>query len=376
MAINSHPIWRQPKLLALVIAVVIGLWVLSGVIIPSERNEAVEESEVTKLNNSLKIKVEVLDAKEKAREITLNGVSMPERITLVEAETEGKVEAILHEEGQIVEKGSVLMRLDKRDRQNKINEARALLKQRQVEYNAAKKLHAKGFSTKVRLTQAEAAVASARTLLKQAQLDMSFTTIHAPYSGLIEEVLVEEGDLVGRGFNTQTVMRFVDLNPLKVTGQISELERAKVEKGDIATIRFSSGESAKGIVGFVASVADNETRTFRIEVEVPNEKRTIQAGISAEIALQADTQMSIEVPSSVLSLDDTGKVGVKLVDDTNTVRFTPVKVLAQSAKGVWIVGLPDRVRMVTEGVSFIADGQKIEAEMLAENDNEKSIVKK
>ncbi len=367
---KNTPFWQKPKTLALVIALVIGIWVLSGIIIPPER-ESKETVAVTTDESAkqlvkvadLPIKIETLTAQKRVRSIRLNGVTEPDRITLVEAETEGKVVKIMHQEGALVKRNAVLMRLDERDRRNKITEAKALLRQRRVEMNAAQKLYKKGFQTKVRLAQTEAAVAAARSMLKQAELDLAYTTIRAPYTGLIEEVLAEEGDLVGKGFNTQTVMRFVDLSPLKIIGQISEVERVKVNKGDNANIRLSDGSEVTGKIRFVAAVADEETRTFRVEIEIPNEDRKLKAGVSAEIALQSDEQWAYEVPSSVLSLNDVGAVGVKLITQENKVQFEQVEVLSQSPRGVWISGLPEEVRLVTDGVAFVSEGQMIESEV-------------
>ncbi|MDG1287116.1 MAG: efflux RND transporter periplasmic adaptor subunit [Rickettsiales bacterium] len=365
---QNIPFWQNPKALALIIAVVIGVWVLSGVIIPSDRASTEGVENATKaaakpINTAdLPIKIETLQAQKRARSITLNGVTEPERITLIEAETEGKVTKILHKEGALVEKGGTLMLLDVRDHRNKVTEANAVLKQRKVELNAAQKLYEKGFQSKVRLAQAEAAVASAHSQLKLANLDLSYTTIRAPYTGLIEEVLAEEGDLVGKGFNTQTVMRFVDMSPLNIIGQISEVERAKVTKGDLAHIRFSSSDEVTGKISFVASVADEDTRTFRVEIEIPNEDGKLQAGVSAEISLQSDEQSAYEVPSSVLSLNDMGAVGVKRITEDNIVKFEPVEVVSQSPNGVWIAGLPEEVRLVTDGVAFVSEGQVIDVQ--------------
>ena len=366
---SKPPFWQQPKRLAFIIALVIGLWVLSGVIIPSDKTEplSVAENEAT-TNSNLSVVVKEMTAQEKAREITLNGVSAPQRITLVQAETEGRLLKIFHQEGEIVKADTLIMQLDERDRRNKINEAKALLKQREIELNASKKLFEKGFQSKVRLSQAQTALAAAQSQLKLAQIDLAHSNIRAPYDGLIEEVMVEEGDLVGRGFANQTVMRFVDLSPLKITGQISELERTKIKKDDKAKIRFSTGEEATGKVDYIASVADNETRTFRIEIEVPNEDRNLKAGISAEIALQTDTQWSYEVPSSVLSLNDAGKVGVKLLGVDNIVEFQEVSVLSQSPNGVWVAGLPNKISLVTQGGSFVSQGQVIESPEIETSD--------
>ncbi len=360
---SSSAKWKQPKYIAFGIAAVIGIWVLSGLIIPEDRKSGASDSsdsEQTRADNdALEIKLEQMEAVSKAKSLSLNGVSMPQRITLIQAETEGKVEKISGKEGQIVDKNSLLLQLDERDRKTKINEAQALLDQRKVELNASQKLFEKGFQSKVRLAQIKAEVASAVRQLKQAQLDYNYITIRAPYKGLIEEILVEEGDLVGRGFNNQTVMRFVDLSPLKISGQISEQQRSLIHKGDEAEIRFSTGEIVSGKVEFLSSVAEEQTRTFRVEIEVPNEERLLQAGISAEITLQTGNEMSYEVASSVLSLSDSGKVGVLTVDDKGMAKFTEVTVLSQSPKGVWITGLPDRITLVSEGSAFISDGQDV-----------------
>ena len=366
---NSYPsskpsLWHQPKKIAFIIAVIIGVWVLSGLLFPSNREEAVSSENSTSKDkptdlSSVPLKFEKMTAQTRARTIMLNGVAEPDRLTLIEAETEGKVNQILLKEGQSAKAGDILIKLDMRDRYNSLAEARAVLKQRQVELKAARKLFEEGFQSKVRLSQAEAALASARRQLKQANLDISYTNIKAPYDGMVEEVLVEEGDLVGKGFNTQTVMHFVDLSPLKITGQLSEKDRGKVKKGDNTQLRFSDGTRAEGKIRFIASVADRDTRTFRLEIEVPNEDGKLQAGVSVEISLLTDEQKAYKIASSVLSLDDAGTVGVKQVDDSGLVRFTPVEVIAQDNDGVWVAGLADSVTLVTQGVSFISDGQKI-----------------
>ena len=361
---TSRSFWQQPKKVALIAGIIIALWVLSGIIFPTKRDEHTSPQAASPQSTNaaqVAIQVESLTPQKRARTLTLNGVTEPERITAIEAETEGKISRILFKEGDNVAKGTVMIKLDIRDRQNSLNEARALLNQRRVELKAATKLYKKGFSTKVRLSQAKAAIASAERQLKQAQIDLSFTTIKAPYTGIVEEIMVEEGDLVGRGFSNQTVMRFVDLSPLKISGQISEMDRVRIKKGDSAKIRLGSGEEKTGTVGFIASVADKDTRTFRIEVAVPNPEYKLKAGISAELSLSTDEQLAYEVSSSVLALNDNGEVGVKTVNAKNIVKFKPVKVLSQSTKGVWITGLPDYgVKLVTKGVPFISEGQMVD----------------
>lgn len=359
---RGKSLWHRPRVMAVVIFLLIALWVLSGLLVPSDRQvlnttESVNTS--SSQANDLPIKIETRKAVSKAQKIILNGVTEPDRITLIEAETEGKVLKIHYDEGSQVKSGDVLIELDLRNRENILREAELLVEQRRVELNAAKRLYKDGFQSKVRYSQAQAALSSAQRQLKQARLDISYTKIRAPYDGIVEEILVEEGDLIGKGFSKQTVMRFVDLSPLKIRGQISEKDRILVKKNDTALIRLSNGKQFMGKIAYLSSVADEETRSFRTEVLMSNEGNVIHAGVSAEITLEVDKQPAYQVSSSLLSLDDSGQIGVKLVDDSNIIRFTPVEILSQSENGIWVGGLPDHVRLVTDGAAFVADGQKL-----------------
>ena len=122
------------------------------------------------------------------------------------------------------------------------------------------------------------------------------------------------------------------------------------------------GRSLTGALAFVSSVADEPTRTFRIELEVPNPDGAIAEGLTSEIRIPTGETEAHVVSLSLLSLADDGRVGVKSVDETGTVRFLPVAVLGNADQGtVWVAGLPKRVRLITIGQEFVADGERVEA---------------
>jgi multidrug efflux system membrane fusion protein len=357
---------KNPRKLAVLLGVVIGLWVISGQIFPSE-NSPESASNVTKTGPSnVAVKVTPMKAKRTTRFIVLNGVTEPERLTLVEAQTEGEIQKILVEEGQEVAADMPLIQLNKRDRAERLKEAEALVKQRELEYDAANKLQKQGYQSNVRLAQAEAELATARRLQKQAAMDLEFATILAPYDGRVERIMVEEGDLAGRGMAKQTVLEFVDLDPLIVRGEIAERESGRIRKGIQADIRLVNGEEVKGIVQFVSKVADEETRTFRTEIAIPNPDRTINAGMSAEISLPAEQMLAYQVSASVLGLDDEGNVGVKLVDGQGLVSFHKVDIISQTEQGIMITGLPESIQLVTVGSNFVSAGQKVDLEKAME----------
>lgn len=364
-----HKSWFQRitanhRKLAIWIGVIIGLWVLSGVVLPSgggnDKPATTEASKQEMPVNQVKVATQTMQAEPKTQDIVLNGVTEPDRVTMLEAQTESEVRQILVKEGQSVKAGDKLVQLDLRDRADRVREARALVQQRRIEYNASKKLQEKGFQSDVGLARSLTELEAAKRSLKQVELDLSYTTIKAPYDGIIDDIVIEEGDVVGRGFNKQAVVELVDLDPIRITGQVAENEMMKLKEGTTASIRLASGKEFEGTIRFISKVAESEARSFHVEVEVPNEDGLIPAGVSAEITLPGETVNAYRISASIMALDDDGRVGVKMVDDQQIVHFVPVEVISQSEKGVWISGLPDQVTLVTGGVNFIADGQKLD----------------
>jgi multidrug efflux system membrane fusion protein len=126
------------------------------------------------------------------------------------------------------------------------------------------------------------------------------------------------------------------------------------------TARLVTGESVAGKVRFVGSSADAKTRTFRVELEVPNPGRSIVQGASAELHLPVADLPAHRVSPAILTLAENGDVGVKTVGPGNTVEFHAVTIVATEADGVWLAGLPPSVTFITVGQDFVTAGQKVE----------------
>ena len=123
--------------------------------------------------------------------------------------------------------------------------------------------------------------------------------------------------------------------------------------------RESSGSTHTGIIRFISPVADPRTRTYRVELEIDNSDYRIRDGITAEIDFPLGKTRAHLVSPSVLTLNDAGVVGVRTVDESDTVRFKPVDILADETKGVWVGGLPERVRLIVVGQEFVVEGERI-----------------
>jgi len=276
----------------------------------------------------------------------------------IKAETYGRIVALPVERGQEVEEGEIVAKLSLDDRQARLREANALLEQRRIEHNASKKLNDKGFRSDTQVAGTQAALEAAEAAVALAQSNLDNTVIRAPFAGLLDERPVEIGDYLKTG---DMVAMVVDLDPMLVVANASEQIVGQLAPGQEGFARLGNGdgEEIAGTIRFVSSVADPATRTFRVELAVPNPNGKIADGLTAELRLPLGKVQAYRLSPAVLSLTDSGVIGVKIVDDEDRVSFVPVKIVASDSDGIWLTGLSGAVTLITVGHEFVRAGQKV-----------------
>ncbi|HEM45733.1 MAG TPA: efflux RND transporter periplasmic adaptor subunit [Alphaproteobacteria bacterium] len=358
---------KRSYLIALIVAVAAALWLASPVVErlvrPSVDDAAQGESTASAPAaragdeaEPIRVRVRRSVATPHVDHLILTGRTEPARQATLRAETAGRIVAVEARKGAMVEQDEVIVRLDPADRAASLAEATALLEQRRIEYDAARKLTDKGFQSQTRLAEARADLEAAQAQQQRIALDIERTEIRAPFDGVLQARSVEIGDYVGIG---DPVATFVDLDPLLAVAEVSEREISGVDRNAQATVRLVSGERISGPLRYVSSVGAEGTRTFRIEVELPNPDSGLPAGMTAEVRLPVRTVPAHAMSAAVLTLDDEGIVGVKAVDADDVVRFHPVEVVADGANGLWVAGLPAELRLITVGQEFVLPGQKV-----------------
>ena len=118
-------------------------------------------------------------------------------------------------------------------------------------------------------------------------------------------------------------------------------------------------------MSYLARAADSISRSYRIEIEVDSRDENLREGVTVEILVNANEVIAHRIPSSSLTLDDTGKVGVKIIDRNNTVQFYNIEIIGDETNqldpGIWVTGLRDTVTLVTLGQEIVFPGQIVEA---------------
>lgn len=350
---------------AIIIMGVVAIWVLSSVIIPPNTGrENGEDASASTLDLASILQIEERSSQPHSRVIRIYGQTEPLRSVELKAETQGAIVDIPAVEGQPIKAGDIIVKIDERDRRARLAQAKALVNQREIEYKAAQKLKNKGFQSEVRFAETQASLASAKAELSAIELDLAYTQLKAPFDGVLDRVNVEVGDFVGVGvFGVEGALAtLVDQDPLIVTGQVAEKDHAGLEVGAKANVRLNTGETVDGLVTYLSTVADAESRTFRIEVKVPNPELSLPSGVSAELQIPSSEQAAYLISPSMLALDDSGEVGVHHLNAENVVQFTPIQILDDTQEGMWVSGLPPTVRLITAAQTYVSPGQTLSDE--------------
>lgn len=342
------------------IMAIVTIWLLSGQFANDREadGENLGQAAVPAAARQSTVRVRTQNAEQVMRTITVNGNTAPARVVTLSAETDGRIVHLGADRGANVDRNEIIVRLDERDRQARLAQARATVKQREVEYEGRARLETDGYVSEAQLQEAMAQLEASRAELKRAELDLDYMTVRAPFDGALQSRMVEVGDFVSVG---DPIATFVDNRTIIVSANVSEFDARFVDVGKTAEARLATGDSVRGRIRYVAPVADAATRTFAVEMEVDNSDGALRAGGTAELYIPAETVYAQRVAPSLLTLDDAGNVGVKIVNEAGKVEFVVADIALSANDGLWLTGLPETATIITVGQGFVNSGTVVAA---------------
>ncbi len=340
------------------ITIAIALWLASGHIGGGTKSYDNEQNPNVASAPRTSVRIRHQTAVEVTRNITVNGRTAPARIVELNAETDGRVVSIGVERGDRFDAGDVIVKLDQRDRRARLLQAEATVKQRELEFEARAKLMGNSYVSEAQLQEAKALLEAANTELTRARLDVDYMVIRAPFDGALQDRQVEVGDFVKLGDPIATI---VDDRTLVVSASIAEYEAHFVRKGSPGTAKLATGQTVSGTIRYIAPVATEATRTFDVELEIDNADGLLRAGMTAELVIPAETIYAHKVSPSLLTLDNEGNLGIKVVNESGIVEFHSADIAMSSSEGVWISGLPYSATIITVGQGFVNEGAVVDA---------------
>ena len=347
------------------------------------------------------------------RSVRASGVTQPKSIVTVSTEISGTIRKVPQKEGTAIAKGDVLARLGTDTLPVRIEAAKAEIAAAQTAYNSAvkqaggtyeeeraaaqatlevaekrleiaRKLASKNFSAPVELAQLKADFENARMALARIELaknlrsevdvsqslarlataksnlavlrdQLSKSTIAAPASGWLETLDVDAGEQVAAGSPVATIL---DMDELKIIVAVPQTDIAHVSVDDPVSVNIAGGGRRAGTVTRIASITSSTTRTFDVEVTIPNPDRALRAGMSVEATIDVGFQPAFGMSPAHLSVAGDGSLTAKVSDD-GTVRVVAVELVRSGVEQVFVSGLSDGDTLLTFGQAFVEAGDNV-----------------
>ena len=313
------------------------IWMVSGLFVQEPAPEALIEKKDAV--------VRVIDQKAEnfSKEIVVKGFTKADKKVSVKSETSGKIIDLPIAQGTFVKKGDVICSLFVAERQ--ANFDKALL-----DFNSAQKLYEEELYSSKQLQ-------NAKSNYERAKLELDYASIKAPFDGVVDKIDLDVGDFLSRGSTCATLL---DLDPMMVTGDISESELLDLTKDSGVKVITNDGQEFQGQITFISSSADEMMHTFDIEISIPNPLGEIKDGQTAEVVVFATPEPAHIVPLSILRLDEAGDIGVRVVNKDSLVEFYKVEIIQDTEKGVWVTGLPFNSRIITVGQDYVNNNEKVD----------------
>jgi multidrug efflux system membrane fusion protein len=352
---------KASRITAVALVAGAALWLTSGHFMPHETPASHASVRPTEAQEKL-FRVGIMEATVAPhnRKLLLSGRTEADRRVMAVARTAGILTELNVRRGSYVKKGDVIAVLSDEAREAQVMQAKALLDQRKAELDAKRRLIELNAIPRLELSNLEAQYRGAQATMAMAEAERDRGVVIAPWSGVITEVPSEIG---GATFSMagKEVAQIVALDPMLAIVEVSERKLAGIKLGDMADVRLVTGQTASGRVRYVSKSASQTTRTYRVEVEIPNADGAIPDGITAEVALPVAPTPATRVPRSALTFSSKGELGVRHVNNDGAVVFLPIGVVEDEQAFMWVAGIPGGTRVIVQGQDFVREGQRVEA---------------
>jgi membrane fusion protein, multidrug efflux system len=358
----DEPPMKARHVTALGLVAAAGLWIASGRFLPHEAEQGRAALHTVAADSKKLFRVAVMRASlvPHSRKLVISGRTEADKHVVITARTSGVLTDLRVKRGTVVHKDDIVAILSDEAREAQVMQAQAVVTQKRTELDAKRALIMTGTLPRLQLVDLEAQLKAAEAALAGAEAERDRGVVRAPWSGVVQDVAVEIGQ-AAFSFAGRELAVLVALDPMLAVAEVAERKLAGIKVGERADVRLVTGERATGKIRFVAKSASQTTRTYRVEIEVPNADGAIPDGITAELTVPQSPVLATRLPRSALTFSSNGELGVRLVDGDDTVGFAAITVVEDEQAAMWVVGIADGSRVIVQGQDFVSEGQKVDA---------------
>jgi len=330
-----------------------------------EQLKALDEAikELDKTDNATLITVQAVKDTLFQHFIELQGNVETTQNVIIYPEFQGTLTRVFVTEGDRVSKGQVLARIDDGGLSSQLGQLEAQAALAKTTYERQKRLWDQNIGSEIQYLQAETSYESAEKAVNQMKSQLAKTAVRAPFSGVIDDIITEQGTVVSAG---QQLFRIINLKDMHIKADVPERFIKNVTKGKDVTVEFPIlGETITTTVKQTGNYINPNNRTFAIEVDVPNTNGTIKPNLSAKLKINDYTsENAILIPLNVISEDGEGAqyVYIATADTDNKISAKRKFITTGKAQGDVIEimdGLTPGDQIIVEGARSVKEGQTV-----------------
>ncbi len=283
---------------------------------------------------------------------------------LISSEVGGRVVKHHVKAGQQVKKGQTILKIDDTKLQQELKRLEALTAQSRTNFERLQRLYKEeNIGSEIDYLNARYAYEQNESALASVKVDLERTTINAPFDAVVEDIMLEEGEMTAPG--TQ-IVRLIGSNQFKVTAGIPARYSDVVQTGDKVKIWFDSQnpDTLETTVNFVGNSINPQNRTFRIEINLPERRDQYKIDMPASLELTTNLENNVAIVSEEFLYRRNGKfVLFVLAEDDNgnlIAEQRPVEIGPRFRMDVIIRnGLAFGDKVITTGSAFLSDGVRV-----------------
>lgn len=282
---------------------------------------------------------------------------------IIYPEYSGVLTQVYVKSGQKVNKGQILARIDDGGLSNQLAQMETQATLAKTTFERQKNLWDKKIGSEIQYLQAKTNYEAQMKAVAQMRAQLGKTIVKAPFSGVIDEVITEKGQVVGPG---QQLMRIVNLSDMYVSANVPESFIGKIKNGAIVDVEVkSTGKIYKGKVRQIGNYINPNNRNFSIEVAVPNSDNLLRPNQVAVLKIEDYKKANaILVPESIVTENAVGEKIIYTVDtsgkEPKAIKKTIVVGLTSGANIEVKSGLNKGEQIIIEGARSVQNGDIVE----------------
>jgi RND family efflux transporter MFP subunit len=280
-------------------------------------------------------------------------------------EYNGVLTRIYVKEGDKVSKGQLLASIDDGGLSQQLAQMEVQSSLAKTTFERQERLWNQKIGSEIQYLQAKASYEAQQNAVNQMKAQLGKTSIRAPFSGIVDDVMTEQGTVVSAG--QSPVIRLVDLADMYIQADIPESFLNSVTKGKDVSVYFPVlGDTIAAKIRQVGNYIEPSNRTFKIEVAVPNTNKMIKPNLTAKLNINDYTNSeAILIPQSVLSENADGEQYVYVTSGNNSMNEAIASrriVKTGKTQGDYVEilsGIMNGDTVVQEGARSVKDGQTV-----------------